>query len=189
MSLFLFLGGIFTDYFIIGDCFSIIIITNNLKLKAMKKLSSILFFIIAFSCNISAQDSAKFESLAPNNIFETYVVGENDAPSIGLLQEIFFDSSSKEKYAQINPKIKNLKVTGTAAPFEKRIQFSEWIEKYVILGEFNQNTDNVKYSKSERSDGMIQEFLVMSNNEGKRRTVIISRMNGTIISIWDSKLN
>lgn len=179
------MDGILTNYFIIGKEFSIIIITNNLKLKAMKKL--IAAILVTFTVNANAQILSQLEKFAPDSIFETYVVGANDEASIGILKDIFTEPTAKEKYSEINPKIESLQVTGTAAPFTKRVPFSKWINDYVKSGQYP--SSQIKYTVSNRSDGMVQEFLVIFKDGNWQRTVIISRMSGSIISIWDSALN
>lgn len=150
----------------------------------MKKLIAIAF--IALSLTVSAQ--VNLEQFAPDNIFgETYLIGANDTPSIGILRYLLIDSTAKTKYAKVNPEIVSLKVTGTAAPFDKRVPFSKWLDDYVTIDSSDLSVK--RYSISYRYDGVVQEFLTVYQQGEWKRTVIISRIQGSIITVWDSMLN
>jgi hypothetical protein len=163
----------------------IVCVAFNIKNKVMKKI--IFAVLLALTVNVYAQNDLLEKFKLDNIFFETYVVGSNDTSSIGLLKDLFIDSTAKEKFREKNSKLDFLQVTGTASPFDKRIPFLEWINDYVKIEKYH--SSQIKYTVSKRSDGMVQEFLVINNNEGWKRTVIISRMDGSIISIWDSNLN
>jgi|694.fasta_scaffold28560_4 hypothetical protein len=163
----------------------------------MKKLIAIAFFAIV-AVNSYAQEknlldsSSLYKSLA-DNIFEDYKVGANDSQSIGILKTILINPEDKYTFLKVNFELSQLTVTGTASPFHKRVSFDTWINDYVIAGEYGDNCIT-RYRCSNRSDGMVQEFLTVEKiaSTGEKvtvRVIIISRLKGSIISVWDSKLN
>lgn len=146
-----------------------------------------LFLIFGFSTISKSQVNDLCSRIGEADFFEDYITGSNDVPSIGLLENLFFDSLVKNQFIKINPNLTGLKVTGTAAPFEKKIPFNFWIENYICSDVYFYSA--MKYSISYRSDGMVQEFLVITKDSEWQRTIIISRMLGSIITVWDSELN
>ena len=163
----------------------------------MKKLIAIAFFAIVAIASYAQEkissDSSSFYKSVADNIFEDYKVGANDSQSIGVLKTIFVNPEDKYTFLKVNFELAQLNVTGTAAPFHKRVPFDTWIKDYVNSNEYGSDC-TIRYRLSNRSDGMVQEFLTVEKilSTGQRSTVrviIISRLQGSIITVWDSKLN
>ena len=156
----------------------------------MRKL--ITAIALTLSINVNAQDTAIaiFDALSPDNLFgEDYPAGANDVPSIGVLERLLVDSTAKYEFAKVNPNIVTIKVTGNAAPYNRKISFQLWLDEFIKTEPYTSSKMDYHNSAAYRTDGVIQEFLRITKNGEWQRTIIISRYLGSIVNIWDSALN
>ena len=120
----------------------------------MKRLIIFTIFLSTSRLELFAQEilAEEIYKYAVDNIFEDYRQGFNDSSSIGYLKYLFIDDSIKFKYIERNPDLRELNVTGTAAPFEKRIPFDEWINQLYVEQDINHI---FTYRLEERTDVMV----------------------------------
>lgn len=162
-------------------------------------LYSVLFicwFAIGQQQSLSCQshpDSLLFSQLT--SCFPDYRSGFDESSSIGLIDSVFNSCADKYDFLIRNPELYELKVTGTAAPFDRYVPFTEWLH---LMDTTNLQNLTVWYDLENRKDGMIIESLYFSITPNEPdfslyrsivRSIIIYRMNKTIISIQDSDLN
>lgn len=169
-------------------------VTQRALRKYILTIGFIFITLLGAAQEIERYDTAQIDAIiTANNFYEDYKVGANDSLSIGVLKTILINAKDKFTYEKINPKISELYVTGTASPFRERVPFKTWIEDCIHTNDYNSHY-SMGYRLERRQDGMDIEYLVVRNNVNKDksypvRTIIIHRLEGSIISIWDSILN